>query len=70
MLILESSARLGAPRGLFLSQIAQERNNLLRFYGAAPDGSRGEREAWARDLGAVMKADPTNPYFRWIAGPP
>ena len=27
----------------------------------------GEREAWARDLGAVMKADPTNSI---IAGSP
>jgi spermidine synthase len=52
----------------FRSQVAQERQNLLGFYAAALDAYRGERETWARDLGAVMKADPTNPYYRWIAG--
>jgi spermidine synthase len=45
-----------------------ERNTLQTFYDAGLDAIRGDRDAWQRDIGTVMHADPDNPYYRWFTG--
>ncbi|WP_090536333.1 fused MFS/spermidine synthase [Paraburkholderia sartisoli] len=47
-----------------------ERNTLQTFYDAGLDALRGDRDAWQRDIGNVMHADPDNPYYRWFVGGP
>ena len=68
ILDLRTNPPLSGTNDLFRAQVERERTNLLGFYEAALDAYRGDREAWARDLGPVMSADPGNPYYRWIAG--
>jgi predicted membrane-bound spermidine synthase len=68
ILALRTDPPLGGTNDAFRAQVEQERRNLLSFYEAALDAYKGDREAWAQDLGAVMEADPGNPYYLWIAG--
>ena len=49
-------------------QIRQERETLHTFYAAGLDAYAGDRAAWQRDITAVMRADPDNPYYNWFTG--
>lgn len=50
------------------SAISIERENLMTFYSAGLDAYKGDRQAWAHDIGDVLKKDPVNPYYRWSVG--
>jgi predicted membrane-bound spermidine synthase len=54
----------------FRSEMSREQENLRMLYQAELDAFRGDRAAWARDIGLVMKADPENAYYRWIESEP
>jgi hypothetical protein len=56
-------ATLGVNSG---RDIASERDRLHRFYDAALDAYRGQRERAARSLLQVTSEDPTNPYYAWF----
>jgi spermidine synthase len=51
----------------FLDRLARQRRSLSQFYEAGLAAYKGDRGAWARALDAALRADPANPYFRWIA---
>jgi spermidine synthase len=50
------------------SDISTERDNLTSFYAAGLDAYKGDRQAWARDIGVVLRRDSNNPYYRWVVG--
>jgi len=54
----------------FRTAMSREQSNLRTLYQAELDAFRGDRAAWARDIGVVMKADPENAYYRWIEREP
>lgn len=58
---------IGASDALF-QDIRRERATLQTFYAAGLDAYRGDREEWLRDITAVMRADPDNPYYNWFTG--
>jgi hypothetical protein len=51
-----------------LAAVADERDRLLRFYGAGLHAYNGERQLWAREMQQVMSQDGRNPYYRWFVG--
>lgn len=56
-----------ADDALFQS-IQRERATLQTFYASGLDAYRGDRDQWLRDITAVMRADPDNPYYNWFTG--
>jgi spermidine synthase len=52
----------------FLAALRKQGEVLMQFYASGLAAYRGDRDGWARALGIAMRADPNNPYFRWIAG--
>jgi len=52
----------------FLNGVATQREALMQFYEAGLAAYKGDRKAWARALDAALRANPDNPYFRWVAG--
>ena len=45
-----------------------ERERLYTFYVAGIHAQNGQRSAWARDIGRLMREDGDNPYYRWFTG--
>ncbi|MDD1013902.1 fused MFS/spermidine synthase [Pseudomonas rubra] len=43
---------------------------LQRFYSLSLHAYNGNRQAWAREAGALQRSDGNNPYFRWFLGNP
>jgi spermidine synthase len=68
MMALSSAPPFVGADDTFRSAVQAERSTLQTFYGAALDAYRGDREAWARDIGSVMRDDSRNPYYRWFVG--
>lgn len=68
MLALQSEPPLQGADPAFADTLAAERNTLHAFYRAGLDAYRGDRDAWTRDIGTVMRADRANPYYRWVMG--
>ncbi|SAL42128.1 spermidine synthase [Caballeronia peredens] len=68
LLALQSEPPLTGADAAFAGTLAAERRTLHAFYRAGLDAYRGDRAAWTRDIGAVMSADRTNPYYRWVMG--
>ncbi|SAK44813.1 spermidine synthase [Caballeronia hypogeia] len=68
MLALQSEPPLTGADAAFKETLATERGILHAFYRAGLDAYRGDRDAWARDIGMVMQADRGNPYYRWVTG--
>ncbi|SAK66722.1 fused MFS/spermidine synthase [Caballeronia ptereochthonis] len=68
MLALQSEPPLAGADAAFVDTLAAERRTLHAFYRAGLDAYRGDRDAWRRDIGAVMNADRANPYYRWVMG--
>ena len=58
---------VGAAAG-FADDVAAHHRTLMHFYSAAQAALDGDRISWSRDLAAALRAEPGNPYFRWIAG--
>jgi len=59
--LIDSDATLRAD-------IAIQRENLMTFYAAGLDAYKGDRQAWAHDIGEVLRHDPNNPYYQWALG--
>jgi spermidine synthase len=68
MLALQSEPPLTHADPAFAATLAAERSTLHAFYRAGLDAYRGDRDAWTRDIGAVIQADRANPYYRWMMG--
>ncbi|SAK45562.1 spermidine synthase [Caballeronia pedi] len=68
MLALQSEPPLINADPAFADTLAAERRTLHAFYRAGLDAYRGDRDAWTRDIGAVLRADRANPYYRWVMG--
>ncbi|BBU33133.1 hypothetical protein BTHE68_68670 (plasmid) [Burkholderia sp. THE68] len=68
MLALQSEPPLTHADPAFADTLAAERRTLHAFYRAGLDAYRGDRDAWTRDIGAVLRADRANPYYRWVMG--
>ncbi|WP_250516712.1 fused MFS/spermidine synthase [Caballeronia sp. INDeC2] len=68
LLALQSEPPLTNADAVFTGALAAERGILHAFYRAGLDAYRGDRDAWTRDIGAVMRADRANPYYRWVMG--
>jgi spermidine synthase len=70
LLALQSEPPLVNADASFTDALAVERRTLHAFYRAGLDAYRGDRDAWTRNIGMVMQADRTNPYYRWVIGGP
>ncbi|CAI8784794.1 spermidine synthase [Pseudomonas sp. IT-347P] len=58
---------LNADAG-FIERMDAHRQRLMQFYRASLHAYDGDRDAWARDIGDVLRGDGGNPYFRWFVG--
>lgn len=52
----------------FNERMNAHRQRLMQFYRASLHAYDGDRDAWARDIGDVMRGDGGNPYYRWFVG--
>ncbi|QLG93410.1 fused MFS/spermidine synthase [Pseudomonas yamanorum] len=52
----------------FLRTLDSERQRLMQFYRASLHAYDGDRAAWGRDIGEVLRGDGGNPYYRWFVG--
>ena len=68
LLALRTMPPLRGADDVFLAAVADERDRLLRFYGAGLHAYNGERQLWAREMQQVMSQDGRNPYYRWFVG--
>lgn len=68
LLALRTQPPLRGADDAFRAELANHTSALQSFYSAGLDAYRGEREAWARDIGDAMRRDPDNPYYRWLVG--
>ncbi|MFL9866493.1 fused MFS/spermidine synthase [Paraburkholderia fungorum] len=57
----------GADAGL-RTAMENSRSALQSFYSAGLDAYKGDREAWAQDIGDAVHRDPDNAYYRWLIG--
>ena len=68
LLDLASDPPLAGADDALYQDIRRERATLQTFYAAGLDAYRGDREQWLRDITAVVRADPDNPYYNWFTG--
>ncbi|PRA52006.1 MULTISPECIES: fused MFS/spermidine synthase [Pseudomonas] len=68
LLDLHQPAPLVNADGQFTERMDVHRQRLMQFYQASLHAYDGDREAWARDMREVMRADAGNPYYRWFIG--
>jgi spermidine synthase len=68
LLSLQSEPPLVNADASFADAVRIERTTLHAFYRAGLDAYRGDRNAWANDVRAVLSEDHTNPYYRWVLG--
>lgn len=59
----------GAAPG-FAGAVNDQWLTLQRFYSLSLHAYNGNRQAWAREAGALVRSDGANPYFRWFLGSP
>jgi spermidine synthase len=52
----------------FRAAMENSRGALQSFYSAGLDAYKGDRDAWAQDIGNVVRTDPDNAYYRWLIG--
>ena len=52
----------------FGDAVKAERATLMAFYRAGLAAYIGDRRGWATEMNTVMRADGTNPYYRWFGG--
>jgi spermidine synthase len=68
LLALRTSAPVHGADAAFLSEIRQQRDNLLGFYAAGIAAYNGNKDLWAKTIVKVLKSDNDNPYYRWALG--
>ena len=52
----------------FADAVRTEAATLHAFYRAGLATYTGDRDAWAREMNRIARADPGNPYYRWFGG--
>ena len=67
VLALQTQPVLSHASPDLLADMAFQHDVLFTFYAAGLAAYQGDRDQWADALGKVMRADSTNPYYRWIA---
>ncbi|MFM0503405.1 fused MFS/spermidine synthase [Paraburkholderia caffeinilytica] len=68
LLALHTAPRLQGADDAFRAAMEQSRSALQSFYSAGLDAYKGDRDAWAQDIGNAVRTDPDNAYFRWLIG--
>ncbi|SIO70619.1 spermidine synthase [Burkholderia sp. GAS332] len=68
LLALHTEPPLQGADDTFRAAMENSRSALESFYTAGLDAYKGDRDAWAQDIGNVMRTDPDNAYYRWLIG--
>ncbi|WP_408431732.1 fused MFS/spermidine synthase [Paraburkholderia fungorum] len=68
LLALHAEPPLQGADNAFRTAVENSRGALQRFYAAGLDAYKGDRDAWAQDIGDALRADPGNAYYRWLVG--
>lgn len=68
LLALQTEPPLANASDDLRMQIRDERGVLTNFYAAGIDAYKGEKDSWSDAMQKVIAADPSNPYFNWLAG--
>ncbi|RKF38454.1 spermidine synthase [Paraburkholderia fungorum] len=68
LLALRTAPPLQGADEAFRTAMENSRNGLQSFYSAGLDAYKGDRDAWAQDIGDAVRADPDNAYYRWLIG--
>ncbi|NML97940.1 fused MFS/spermidine synthase [Paraburkholderia sp. RP-4-7] len=68
LLALRTAPPLQGADDAFRAAMENSRGALQSFYSAGLDAYKGDRDAWAQDIGNVVRADPDNAYYRWLIG--
>jgi spermidine synthase len=68
LLALQSEPPLTNADPSFTDAMRAERATLHGFYRAGLDALRGDSRAWGEEIRAVLEADASNPYYRWVLG--
>ena len=68
LLALHTAPPLQGADGAFRAAMENSRSALQSFYTAGLDAYKGDRDAWAQDIGNVLRTDPDNAYYRWLIG--
>ncbi|MFL9944643.1 fused MFS/spermidine synthase [Paraburkholderia agricolaris] len=68
LLALRTAPPLQGADDALRAAMENSRNALQSFYSAGLDAYKGDRHAWAQDIGDAVRADPDNAYYRWLIG--
>jgi spermidine synthase len=68
LLALRTAPPLQGADDAFRAAMENSRGALQSFYSAGLDAYKGDRDAWAQDIGNVVRTDPDNAYYRWLIG--
>ena len=68
LLALHTAPPLQGADDAFRAEMEQSRGALQSFYLAGLDAYKGDRDAWAQDIGNAVRSDPDNAYYRWLIG--
>ena len=68
LLALHTAPPLRGADDAFRAAMEQSLGALQSFYSAGLDAYKGDRDAWAQDIGNAVRADPDNAYYRWLIG--
>jgi len=68
LLELQSEPPLAGGSPDFPGAVVRTRQTLHAFYAAALYAYERDRSKWSETLDGVLRAEPHNPYYRWIAG--
>ncbi|HZZ01564.1 fused MFS/spermidine synthase [Paraburkholderia sp.] len=68
LLALHTEPPLQGADDAFRAAMENSRSALQSFYSAGLDAYKGDRDAWAEDIGNALRTDPDNAYYRWLIG--
>ncbi|MFM0729719.1 fused MFS/spermidine synthase [Paraburkholderia sediminicola] len=68
LLALHTAPPLQGADNAFRTAMDKSRSALQSFYSAGLDAYKGDRDAWAEDIGNALRTDPDNAYYRWLIG--
>lgn len=67
LISLKSECELLNADETLLAEIRDQRTTLHQFYLASIAAYEGDRESWQTTMSTVMRAAPTNHYYRWFS---
>lgn len=65
---LQTEPPVSGGDAAFTGAVKAERATLMAFYRAGLAAYIGDRRGWAQEMNTVMRADGSNPYYRWFGG--